>query len=206
MNFFEILRAFWNFVWKSNSIWSWLVNIVLAFILIKFVFYPVLGIALGTSHPIVAVVSSSMEHGRSFDVWWSSRALCNGTSCTQAEYYSTYNISKERFLSFPFKDGFNKGDIMLLLGVEPKDIKIGDIIVFNSHRKDPIIHRVIKIWRVDGGLRFQTKGDGNLHSIDTLGLKETAIEPSMIIGRAVFRIPWLGWIKICFTYLINMIL
>ena len=46
----------WWFLWEDDSVWSWLANIVLAFVLIKFIVYPGLGLALQTSHPIVAVV------------------------------------------------------------------------------------------------------------------------------------------------------
>ena len=55
------LKKIWYFIW-DDSIWSWIVNIILAFVLIKFVVYPGLGFLLNTSHPVVAVVSSSMEH------------------------------------------------------------------------------------------------------------------------------------------------
>ena len=58
----KILKRVWYFIWEEDSIWSWLVNIILAFVLIKYVVYPGLGFLLGTSHPIVAVVSGSMEH------------------------------------------------------------------------------------------------------------------------------------------------
>jgi signal peptidase I len=52
----------WYFLWHEDSIESWTINIILAFIIIKFLVYPALGFTLGTSHPIVAVVSGSMEH------------------------------------------------------------------------------------------------------------------------------------------------
>ena len=62
-------KKVWHFIWEDNSIWSWIVNIILAFILIKFIVYPGLGLALGTSYPIVAVVSNSMEHEPSMASW-----------------------------------------------------------------------------------------------------------------------------------------
>ena len=52
----------WNFFWNEDSVSSWIANIIVAFIVIRFIVYPVLGAALGTSFPIVAVVSESMEH------------------------------------------------------------------------------------------------------------------------------------------------
>jgi len=202
----KILHQVWYFIWKSNSIWSWIVNIILAFVIIKFLVYPGLGLTLGTSHPIVAVVSGSMEHDSSFDQWWNSNAICNEKTCVQSEFYSNFGITKEEFLAFKFKNGFNKGDIMLLKGASPEDIEIGDVIVFRNHRPDPIIHRVIKKWQADGGIYyFQTKGDHNKNSVKSLLLDETQISQEDVIGKATLRIPYLGWIKIIFIGFLQLI-
>src|SRR3989338_8734422 len=128
------LKKTWWFIWEDDSIWSWIVNIILAFVLIKFIVYPGLGLLLGTHYPIVAVVSSSMEHDGNFENWW------NG----QSTWYLNNDITKENFLTFDFRNGFNKGDIMILYGKKAKDIGIGEVIVFKSGRPDPIIHRVVK--------------------------------------------------------------
>ena len=188
------LKWIWWFIWESDSIWSWIVNIILAFVLIKFVVYPVIGLVLVTSHPIVAVVSGSMEHDGSFDDWWDSTARCGGLDCTQALHYKASNITKEDFREFSYKNGFNKGDIMILKGVKPEKIKVGDILVFKSIRPDPIIHRVVNVWKENGVFYFQTKGDHNLESYSTLD--EDSIHQDRVIGKAVLRVPFLGWIKI----------
>jgi signal peptidase I len=188
----QSLKKLWWFIWEDNSIWSWLVNLILAFILIKFIVYPGLGYVLGTGFPVVAVVSGSMEHDGSFDDWWQSQAYCT-MGCTQEQWYSNYGISKKQFQEFPFKNGFNKGDIMVLVGVEPKNIKIGEVIVYMN--SEPIIHRVVKI-----DSTFQTKGD---HNADSGGIDKN-IQDSAIIGKAVFKIPLLGWIKIGFVELISL--
>ena len=62
MDWKKIWKKTWWFIWESDSIWSWIVNIILAFVIIKFLVYPGLGFVMQTSHPIVAVVSGSMEH------------------------------------------------------------------------------------------------------------------------------------------------
>jgi len=203
----KILKKIWYFIWESNSIWSWIVNIILAFVIIKFLVYPGLGLVLGTSHPVVAVVSSSMEHDSDFDRWWNSfPAACNGRVCAQGEYYSDYfNITKEQFLEFKFKNGFDKGDIIILIGNSPEEINVGDVIVFRNKKPDPIIHRIIKKWEEDGIYYFQTKGDHNSKSVESLLLDETKISEDKIIGRAVFRIPYLGWIKIGFAEILKII-
>ncbi len=166
-------------------------NIILAFILIKFIVYPGLGLVLATSHPIVAVVSSSMEHEQGFEQWWPE----------QEAYYLGFDIAKQDFRNYKFKNGFNIGDIMILMGKEPKRIELGDVIVFNGNRKDPIIHRVIKKWSEDDKYYFQTKGDNNRQSMPGL---ESRIPEDDVIGYAVVRVPLLGYIKIWFVELLKL--
>src|SRR3989344_4533275 len=183
----------WKFLWKDDSLSSWLVNLVLSFVIVKFVVYPLLGILFGTTHPIVAVVSSSMEHQTSFDEWWRS----------QSDWYENYGFSKTDAKKWPFKNGFNKGDIMILRGKNVKDVKTGDVIVFRGNSNDPIIHRVVKKYKEDNNYLFQTKGDNNADSFEGLG--EIGITENKIIGTAVFRIPLLGWVKILFVDILNQI-
>ncbi len=186
------LKRAWHFIWEEDSVWSWLANIVIAFVLIKFIVYPGLGFLLSTTHPIVAVVSSSMEHPSNFEKWWEQHK----------EFYKEYEITKEKFVQYNFPNGFNKGDIMLLKGVKPNNIKIGDVIVFNGGKSDPIIHRVINLWKENDVYYIQTKGDNNARSIAGL---ETRIKEDAIIGKAVFRVPLLGYIKIWFVQIIQLL-
>lgn len=190
----KLLKKVWYFIWEDDSIWSWIVNIILAFVLIKFIVYPGLGFILGTGYPIVAVVSSSMEHNADFDSWWTENQ----------DWYFEKGILKDNFRSFSFVNGFNKGDIIVLHGKAPKDIKIGDVIVFRNSRPDPIIHRVVKAWNEDNLYYFQTKGDNNKDSIKSLDLDETRIQQEEVIGAALFRIPLLGYIKIWFVEMIHL--
>ena len=69
------LKKAWHFIWEDDSVLSWLVNIILAFVLIKFIVYPGLGFILQTTHPVVAVVSESMEHGMNRNL--NSYMLCD---------------------------------------------------------------------------------------------------------------------------------
>lgn len=186
----KIWKKTWYFIWESNSIWSWIANIILAFVLIKFIVYPCLGLILATSHPIVAVVSGSMEHDAGFDNWWESNK----------EFYNDYNIGKGDFLNYKLKNGFNKGDIIILKGSKPENINTGDIIVFRSFKQEPIIHRVIKKYKEDDNYYFQTKGD---HNDDSMNF-EKKISKDFIIGKAVLKIPLLGWVKIGFVELIKL--
>ncbi len=192
----------WYFIWEDNSIWSWLVNIVLAFVIIKFVVYPGLGFLLGTSFPIVAVVSGSMEHQGSFGEWWAS----------SEQDYLKFGITKEEFERYPLKNGFNKGDIIILRGFDSESLKKGQIIVYWTKRPDPIIHRIVSYHNS----AMETKGDNFLtnrnqivHYVNAEGndvpkgspgaIKfhdETDVRENEVIGRAWIRIPLLGYVKI----------
>ncbi len=197
-NWRKNLRRFWLFVWEDDSFLSWIVNIALAFVLIKFIVYPGLGLLFQTSYPVVAVVSGSMEHDKSFDDWWQSRAACDKPDCRQADWYAQAGITKDEFKTFIFKNGFNTGDIIVLFGSRPENIEIGDVIVYGSNKPYPIIHRVVGIRKTDSGHVFETKGDHN----PTQGADDIAITEDRIFGKAAFRIPLLGWIKIWFFNII----
>jgi signal peptidase I len=221
------VKKAWNFIWNDNSIWSWLVNIILAFVIIKFMVYPGLGFLLNTSHPIVAVVSGSMEHKTvnpclvydsdnpavCIEHDTSSYEICGAVFNqrqksgfdffwdTCGAWYIQNNITKSDFSTISFRNGFNKGDIMILFGTKPEKIKIGDIIVFTGYRQDPIIHRVVKLKELDGDYYFQTKGDHNKDSYTF----EQDISEEKYIGRAVIRVPLLGYVKIIAVEIFNLI-
>ena len=186
----KLLKRVWHFIWYDDSLLSWIVNLILAFILVKFVIYPGIGFVLDTEFPIVAVVSGSMEHeGLRFEAWWDE----NG------KWYSDQGISKEEFKRFVFNNGFNKGDIMFLKGVAPKNINTGDVIVYEiTQNRNPIIHRVVEVREAEEGYEFITRGDNN-NQIDK-PVNEKQIERT---GKAVFRLPFLGWVKIWFIGIFN---
>ena len=196
-NWKKKLKKIWHFIWEDNSVWSWLVNIALAFVLIKFIVYPGFGLILQTSHPVVAVVSESMEHNNRFDGWWQK----------SSSWYANNSISKEDFGRFPLKNGFDKGDIMVLKGKKPENIEIGDVIVFWSAKRDPIIHRVVKKWQDKSIYYFQTKGDNyktNPMPIKSTFLDETSVSEEQVVGNAIARIPLLGYVKIWAVELFNL--
>lgn len=193
----------WRFFWKDDSIWSWLANIIVAFLVIRYLVYPFLGIVLGTGFPIVAVVSESMEHGvdggvlcgqninqfqDSFDNYWE---VCGS-------WYEERGISKEEFMTYPFRDGFDKGDVIILSKASRDTIEKGDILVFQGSKPQPIIHRVVKVWEEDDQQFYQTKGDHNSDSIQG-SLGETKISEERLLGKGLVKLPYLGWLKILFV-------
>ncbi|MGV8162861.1 MAG: signal peptidase I [Candidatus Nanoarchaeia archaeon] len=194
-SFLQQLKKFWHFVWNDNSLASWAVSIVLAFIIIRFIFYPVLGLVMGTNLPVVAVISSSMEHNG--EDWTQNPAYCySEVYCIQEEWYLAKGITPLEFKEFPFQRGFNKGDIMIIVGKKPEKIDVGDVVVFEAGKNYPIIHRVVSIHNNDSNIVFETKGDNNPTQITTLDLNEKNIAPQKIRGVAKARIPYLGYIKI----------
>lgn len=184
---------FWDWLWHSDSILSWVVALALAFITVKYIFFPILSLITGTQLPLVVVESSSMEHPGSFvgnviglennvKVWWEEKG----------SWYEERDISIGEAESWPLRTGFDKGDIMIVYGrFEPK---VGDVIIFNANTQHPIIHRIINI-KPDGTL--ETKGDNNNAQLPI----EKNISENSIIGKAVFRIPKLGWLKLIFVEL-----
>ncbi len=200
MNEWKILKRFWKFFWHEDSVSSWVANIIVAFILIRYVVYPVLGVVLGTSYPIVAVISESMEHGlhnqiicgqslddfqESFPNYWQ---YCG-------EWYEERNISYEQFKQFPLKSGFNKGDVIILWRADSENLKVGDVLVYSGGRAQPIIHRIVKLWDEDGQNYYQTKGDHN----KGFNPGEERISENQIFGKGMMRLPYLGWLKILFV-------
>lgn len=178
---FEQVKKFWNWLWNSNSILSWIASFLVAFIIVRFIFYPILGLFLATPIPLVVVESGSMEHFDNFNIWWQA----------QERYYRDFGITKDMAEKWPFKSGFNKGDVVIIRGRPFNKLKIGDVIVFKVNDGRAIIHRVIK--KEDDWVA--TKGDANIGQINV----EKKINKDQIEGVAVARIPYIGWIKLFFV-------
>src|SRR3989338_3786197 len=56
------VKKTWNWIWNSDSFLSWIVALVVVFIFVKFIFFPILSLIMGTSLPLAGVESSSMDH------------------------------------------------------------------------------------------------------------------------------------------------
>ncbi len=217
----EAIKKSWKWIWHSDSIWSWIVALALIYIIIKFIFFPTLSLIFGASLPLAGVESSSMDHQIVKDDYH-RLSLCENIYSEQEKkdighidfneywetcgsWYEQRDISKEQFSEFSMKNGFKKGDIIVVWGRFKS--KIGDIIIFKPNSKStaprPIIHRIVSI---ENNI-IQTKGDHNGKQLITFNniykTDETNISEEQIIGKAVIRIPLLGWPKIWATELIN---
>ena len=183
---------------------GWFGNVIYLFLgfVIAYSFNLFLGYVLKTDTPVVAVYSCSMEHN-AYNNWWkycnlSPNEICgkdaNDYDSTNIDdywklcgsWYDSQNISKDKFNSFAFSDGLEVGDMIVVLNTE--NFNLGDIVIFSADtRKIPIIHR---IYSINGGT-VMTKGDHN-SSPDSLNINK-------IHGKAILKIPLLGWVKILFT-------
>lgn len=189
MSFWQDLKKWYNYIFHENEILSWIANIILAFIIVKFIFYPGMGFILNTDLPLVAVISPSMEHKHmNFDEWWQKNS----------EWYIERGITREEFEDFRMHNGFYIGDVIMLKGKEK--IEAGDIVVYSNEYSQsvsnyPIIHRATFINEDDNS--FEVKGDNNKAPDGEVVKNED------VVGVAVLKIPYIGWVKILFAKLIG---
>ena len=185
----KFFKRFWYILWKDNSLMGWIVSLVVIFVFIKLIFFPILGLATGTQLPLAIVESCSMYHNgnlfSNFNDWWTRHEV----------KYENFGINETQFSHFSFLRGFSKGDILFIVGTKPQNIHIGDVIVYNVGQSTPIIHRVVNITQSNGQYYFSTIGDSNPGQISF----ENGINQNQIVGKAVFRIvPFVGWVKLVF--------
>lgn len=183
------LNKFWDIVWRDDSPKGWVITLIFLFILIKLIIFPLLSLVTGTTLPLVIVESCSMYHDgnllEDFPEWWENHET----------KYDKFQIKKEDFKNYPMKNGFNKGDIIFLTGINSNKIELGDVIVFEGNLKNPVIHRVVKIEETKNGRLFSTIGDNNYGQF----VFEKEITEDKIIGIARADVlPFIGWIKLIF--------
>ncbi len=121
------------------------------------------------------------------------------------------------------------GDIVFVRGVDSYDP--GDIIIFDGWKRTPIIHRTVSASRREDGVFevlvwqdfdeiteeeliemhkdieseevYVTKGDNN-PTCDQCQNTADLVELEDVHGRKLFRIPYLGWIKLFTTRLFSI--
>ncbi|MFH0808410.1 MAG: hypothetical protein V1888_02235 [archaeon] len=174
----EVIKRVWSFL-QEDSWPSFAVTLILAFVIIKFIFFPGLSFLTGTSLPLVIVESCSMYHHE------------DGFARTfESSVYEDYGISIEDTAGWDFQNGFSKGDVIFVVGVDKPEI--GDVIIFNGGAQYPLIHRV-----VESGETYSTKGDN--YKTNALQLpSEKMISEDALVGKALFRVPFIGWAKLIF--------
>ena len=169
-------------LWK-NEYFQTIITVLLV-VVIVFGFWYSFQLALNTQYPALAVVSGSMcrvQDGR-----------CDGWS-------------------HPFAPTLHKGDLIIVQGINPKALRVGDIIVYHRplfSSSDPgelIVHRIIEVENntTNGLVYFETKGDANSgpdpFDYDYRGTDYAwhgKISENLVVGRVIMRIPWIGHMAI----------
>lgn len=86
------------------------------------------------------------------------------------------------------------GDLVIVQGVNATKIKENDIIVFDlieNNHTTRTVHRVVNIQMLPNGTYvFTTKGDNNTSP------DQTPIPENQVHGRAIYRIPLLGYLTL----------
>lgn len=178
MNVKEFIKRFLNFL-RKDSWASLVVTLIIAVILIKVIFFPFLSLITGTPIPLVIVESCSMYHHED-----------GFEQILENDIYEENNVSIKDTENWVFQNGFSKGDIIFVVGA--KNIEVGDVIIFEAGTKYPLIHRVIR-----ANDTYSTKGDNYLTNPGQLSIEEEIYE-EQLIGKALFKIPYIGWMKLIF--------
>lgn len=90
------------------------------------------------------------------------------------------------------------GDLVLVIEVPPEDIHVGDIIVYEKPDGTFIIHRVIKVKRVDDQFYYVTQGDNNPIP-DGPGVPyKDVIGKVVSVNDAPIKVPVIGYLSLMF--------
>jgi hypothetical protein len=144
-------------------------------------FFFIMQLALDTQTPFLTLDSSSM-------------CILEGGNCDGWTH--------------PFDETLHFADLLIIQGVNPTDLKSNypnsDIIVFKDQISGNfIVHRIISEQIINNTNYFKTKGDGSgpivwpnvpdyFDDIPT----SLGVPQDQVLGRVVFRIPWVGGIAI----------
>ncbi|MHA1505799.1 MAG: signal peptidase I [Candidatus Asgardarchaeia archaeon] len=108
---------------------------------------------------------------------------------------ASYALNSEEPLTVVMSESMvptiNVGDILIVRGVPPEEVEIGDIIVFTPpwFSGESIVHRVIDKFEINGTLFFVTKGDNN-------PVADLPTNSSYLVGVVIAIIPKLGLITL----------
>ncbi|KKK58370.1 hypothetical protein LCGC14_3045140, partial [marine sediment metagenome] len=109
--------------------------------------------------------------------------------------YAKFFINNLDFQDFKLRKGFNKGDILFIVKAKPEKLEEGDVIIFSTNQKNPVIHRIVDIKEIDGKRVFSTIGDNNEGQLSF----EKEISEEQLVGKALVKLaPYFGWVKLVF--------
>ncbi len=178
------LKKFWDFLWHGESVWSYLAFIIFSFITLS-ILYQLFLFFLGFFgvEDLFVVITGSMLHSGDIE-------------SPYYEWMELHGFNRSQLDSWIFSDGLNLGDLMVIMKVNPEELEVGDVIVYNPEGAEyKIIHRVIFINESDGNLSFTTKGDANFGVLSF----ERELSCNEVVGRAEHRVPFVGIPKMIVT-------
>lgn len=112
-------------------------------------------------------------------------------SFESSSVYEDYGLELANTIGWDFQNGFSKGDVIFVVGA--RNVEVGDVIIFHEDVQYPLIHRVVS---VEDDV-YSTKGD-NYKTNSQQRPAEKSIDESRLIGKALFKVPAIGWVKLIF--------
>ena len=95
------------------------------------------------------------------------------------------------------------GDVVILEKKPPDQIRVGDIVVYRAFTGKYIIHRVIKVFKVNNHYCFIVKGDNNplpdpgFPSCDSIGIPSRVIIGVVLqYDNTTIKIPYIGGLSV----------
>jgi len=116
----SFFQKFWHLLWKEDSFKGWLFSIVVLFVFIKFIFFPVLGLVTGTALPLAIVESCSMYHQGNllsdFDSWFErhKEKYSESFSETTSIFFFSPSFSETFSFALPFDEYLHLGQLSFL--------------------------------------------------------------------------------------------
>ncbi|MFH1424117.1 MAG: signal peptidase I [archaeon] len=141
-----------------------------------------LSYGLHTDYPVVAVVSTSMEH--------------DNPEVTYYSWLRENNITEEQWSEWSFDRGMQMGELVVVRGIAFENVQVGDVIVYKAENREPIIHRVI----ARNEAELYTKGDNNMNTDQSGSGIAGPITEKEYQGKAIIHMPWLGFVKVTAMY------
>ena len=193
---------------------DWGVYLISALVF-AYAIYSIFGLLLGTTSPMVIVVSGSME-----PIYFRGDVVVlQGKHIDEIKAQTielNENLDGKHFDEFasPIRarvdESFETVSIEFDNGKRIDLDKKGDIIVyFSSSREEPIIHRIVAKIKANDGVYFLTKGDSEnnpfidqeLCGIQSGGIKRYCVAPypikaEEVEGTALFKVPLIGYVKL----------
>jgi signal peptidase I len=183
-------------LWRNNYVKSAIAIIINVGVVLGAFFG--LRVVLNTDTPVRVVESGSMSLPLNF---------ITGPPYSWNDFLLT--------LEHPFDRTLDTGDIIIIQGVNPKDLNTNypksDIIVYqkpDGPSDTPIVHRIVVVDNINGTLYFQTKGDGNeqkwpaipppsMYDSNTIyDGHGQGVPQNLVEGKVIMRIPYFGWITL----------